>query len=296
MAILGENVTVLEQVSIDEAYGELPRGLPGQRPAQMIAAEIKARVKAETGLIISIGVARSKSIAKLASDLSKPDGLLVVKPGEEREFLAPLPVGRLNGVGPHTRERLEAQGLHTIGDLAAQQREELRARFGKTGDWLWLLANSQDDRPVVADRGLPKSVSTEDTFERDISDLDRAAEQVTRLAHATAKRATGLKIIGRGVTLKVRWADFRIITRQGPLPFATDDADIIAATALELLTSEIGPAIAEGGAIRLLGVGLHHIAAMESVDELEGREVAPGFYQPPLFTRANWGAIHAASE
>lgn len=299
MALLNEYVTVLEQVSIDEAYGELPRGLPGlpgQRTAQTIAAEIKARVRAETGLIISIGAAQNKSIAKLASDLSKPDGLLVVKPGEEQAFLAPLPVGRLNGVGPHTRERLETMGLHTIGDLAAQPREELRARLGKTGDWLWLLANGQDNRPVVADHGLPKSVSTEDTFERDISDLDRAAEQVERLARATAKRASEHGVIGRGVTLKVRWADFRIITRQSPLPFATDDGDIIAATALELLNGEIGPTLAAGGALRLLGVGLHHIMAADDAEGPEGREVAPGFYQPPLFTRENWSALEAAGK
>ncbi len=189
MAILDDYMTVREQVSIDEAYGELPPGLPGCRPALSIGAEIKARILEETGLVISIGAGRNKTIAKLASDLSKPDGLLIVKPGEELAFLHPLPVGRLNGVGPHTRERLEALGLLTIGDLAAHPREELAALLGKQGDWLWRLAQAQDDRPVIADHGPPKSVSCEDTFDRDIADLDRAAEQVARLARITAERA-----------------------------------------------------------------------------------------------------------
>ncbi|MFI4951406.1 MAG: DNA polymerase IV [Caulobacterales bacterium] len=286
MAILDDYMIVREQVSIDEAYGELEPGLPGCRPAQVIGAEIRARVREESGLVISIGAGRTKTVAKLASDLAKPDGLLVVKPGEELAFLHPLPVGRLNGVGPHTRERLEALGLLTIGDLAARPRTELAELLGRTGDWLWQLAQGRDDRPVIADHGPPKSVSTEDTFDRDIADLDRAAEQVARLARHTAERATRQRVTGRGVTLKVRWSDFRIMTRQRPLASATDDPDAIAAAALDLLTREIGPLIAAGGAIRLLGVGLHNIMATDGEESPLGREVAPGYYQPPLFDRS----------
>ncbi len=283
MAILDDYVTVREQVSIDEAYGELPPGLPGCRSALAISAEIKARVREEIGLVISIGAGRNKSIAKLASDLSKPNGLLVVRPDEELAFLHPLPVGRLNGVGPHTRDKLEALGLSTIGDLAARPREELTALLGKHGDWLWRLAHAQDDRPVIADYGPPKSVSCEDTFDRDIADLNRAAEQVERLARHTAGRAARQRLAGRGVTLKVRWADFRIMTRQRPLASATASGDIIAATALDLLTREVGPMLAAGGAIRLLGVGLYHITAADDSPDVSGRPIAPGYYQPPLF-------------
>lgn len=288
MAILDDYVTVREQVSIDEAYGELPPGLPGCRPALATGSEIRARVREETGLVISIGAGRNKTIAKLASDLSKPDGLLVVKPGEELAFLHPLPVGRLNGVGPHTREKLEALSLLTIGDLAARPREELSALLGKQGDWLWRLAHAQDDRPVIADHGPPKSVSCEDTFDRDIADLDRAAEQVARLARLTAERAERQRLAGRGVTLKVRWSDFRIMTRQRPLASATASGDIIAASALDLLTNEIGPLLAAGGAIRLLGVGLHHITAADGSPGELGRTIAPGYYQPPLFERESY--------
>lgn len=283
MAILDDYMVVREQVSIDEAYGELEPGLPGCRPAQVIGAEIRARVLDEIGLVISIGAGRSKTIAKLASDLTKPDGLLIVKPGDELAFLHPLPVGRLTGVGPHTRERLEGLGLLTIGDLAARPRAELTSLLGKTGDWLWRRSQGQDDRPVIADHGPPKSVSTEDTFDRDIADLDRAAEQVKRLAAHTADRAKRQRVTGRGVTLKVRWSDFRIMTRQRSLARATDDPGAITEAALDLLTHEIGPLIAAGGAIRLLGVGLHGITAGDHVESPLGREIAPGIYQPPLF-------------
>ncbi len=294
MAILDDYVSVREQVSIDEAYGELPPGLPGCRPALVIGSEIKSRVREETGLVISIGAGRNKTISKLASDLSKPDGLLIVRPGEELAFLHPLPVGRLNGVGPHTREKLEALGLLTIGDLAARPREELGSLLGKQGDWLWRLAQAQDDRPVIADHGPPKSVSCEDTFDRDIADLDRAAEQVARLARLTAERVARQRLVGRGVTLKVRWADFRIMTRQRPLASATASGDIIAETALDLLTSEIGPLLAAGGAIRLLGVGVHHITEADGSPDERGRTIAPGYYQPPLFERETYdGDTHS---
>jgi DNA polymerase IV len=285
MAILDDYMTIREQVSIDEAYGELPPGLPGCQPAQAIGAEIKRRVRDETGLVISIGAGRNKTIAKLASDLSKPDGLLVVKPGEELDFLHPLPVGRLNGVGPQTRVRLEALGLLTIGDVAARPHDELVAQFGKHGDWLWRLARGEDDRPVVADYGPPKSVSCEDTFDRDIADLDRAAEQVARLARLVGERVTRQRLTGRGVTLKVRWSDYRIMTRQRPLARATADGAEIAAAALDLLRREIGPLLAAGSAIRLLGVGIHAITAEDEAPDQLGRFVAPGYYQPPLFER-----------
>ncbi|HZC06917.1 MAG TPA: DNA polymerase IV [Ktedonobacterales bacterium] len=282
MAILDDCFDVREQVSIDEAYGELPPGVVGCVPAQTIAANLKARVRAETGLVISVGVARNKAIAKLASDLSKPDGLLVVKPGAERAFLHPLPVGRLNGVGPHTSEKLAAMGIATVGDLAGRSRDEMTTALGKHGAWLWQVAQGQDDRLVIADYGPPRSVSCEDTFERDIADLDRAAEHVRRMAAEVAARVERKRLVGRSVTLKVRWSDFRIMTRQQPLGQFTADAEPIIALALDLLTREIGPLLAQGGAIRLLGVGLHNI---ESLDAPSGamRQVTRGYVQLPLF-------------
>ncbi|HEX8996340.1 MAG TPA: DNA polymerase IV [Ktedonobacterales bacterium] len=282
MAILDDYFDVREQVSIDEAYGELPPGEPGCTPAQRIATELKARVRAETGLVISVGVGRNKSIAKLASDLSKPDGLLVVKPDAEEAFLRPLSVARLNGVGPHTAERLAAMGIITVADLATRTQAELTSALGKHGAWLWRLAQGQDDRPVVADYGPPKSVSCEDTFERDIADLDRAAEHVRRLAGEVAARVQEKRLAGRSVTLKVRWSDFRIMTRQQPLGRLTSDAQPLIEAAIELLTCEIGPLLAQGGAIRLLGVGLHNIVSLDE-PAWTPRQAAPGFVQLSLF-------------
>lgn len=260
MAILDDYAIIRERVSIDEAYGELPPGLPGCRPAESIAREIKARVRRETGLTISIGVGRSKSIAKLASDLSKPDGCLIVKPGMERAFLRPLSVARLHGVGPHTRERMERMGILTAGQLADREPAELAQTFGKHGIWLWHLANGEDDRPVVADPGPPRSISRENTYARDIGSLEVAARHVAELAADVARAARKEEVAGRTVTLKVKWPDFRVMTRQSALPQPTNATEPIVATALALLQSEIGPRLASGDMLRLLGVGLSGFA------------------------------------
>jgi DNA polymerase-4 len=278
MAILDDSFTTLEQVSVDEAYGELPPAVPGCVPAETIGRQIKARVLAETGLIISIGIGRSKSIAKLASDHSKPDGLLVIRPGRERAFLAPLPVGALNGVGPHTRARLEKLGITTIGQLAALPEADLDRAFGKHGRWLWQLANAQDDRPIVADYGPPKSISKEDTFERDVADLDRASAHVRELAERVAARAAAKSASGRTITLKVKWSDFHLMTRQQPLPAPTRLAEPIAEAALTLLTREVAPLLSPEHPIRLLGVGLSGIIS-DAVPSTAQR----GIIQIPLF-------------
>ncbi|HEX8981456.1 MAG TPA: DNA polymerase IV [Ktedonobacterales bacterium] len=282
MAILDDYFDIREQVSIDEAYGELPPGIVGCVPAQRIASEVKARVRNETGLVISVGVGRNKTIAKLASDYAKPDGLLVVKPDAELAFLHPLPVGRLSGVGPHTRERLAALGIATVGDLAACARDELSAALGKHGAWLWQVAQGQDDRPVVADHGPPKSISSEDTFERDIADLERAGEQIRRLARDVAERVRRNRMVARSVTIKVKWSDFHITTRQQPMARPTNDAEPITSAALELLAREIGPLLDKGADIRLLGVGVQQLAPTDAPDWTE-RPTALGYVQLPLF-------------
>ena len=266
MALLDEYFVVREQVSIDEAYGELPPALPGCRRAEEIARELKARVHTETGLVISVGVARNKSLAKIASDLGKPDGCVIVRPGTEETFLAPLPVSRLSGVGPQTRERLERLGIVTVGQLAAASASELERLFGKHGHWLWQLANGRDDRPVVAEHGPPKSVSRERTYERDIADAERAMDQLRGLAAETARRAQREGVRGRTVVLKVKWADFRLMTRHRALRYATSDPGRLAEAALALFLSEVAPRLDAGAAIRLLGVGLSSL----DVEQAEG--------------------------
>jgi DNA polymerase-4 len=256
MDILDDYFVVRERVSIDEAYGELPPGLPGCRPAEQIAREIKARVRSETGLTISIGAGISKSIAKLASDLSKPDGCQIVKPGTERAFLHPLPVGRLHGVGPHTRERLERLGILTAGQLAERDEAELARLLGKHGIWLWHLANGIDDRPITGEHGPPKSISRERTYAHDIGSLEVAAGHVAELAEHVAAAAREEQVTGRTVTVKVKWPDFHIMTRQTALPAPTHETEPIVTAALALLRGEVGPHLEAGDSIRLLGVGL----------------------------------------
>lgn len=256
MAILAEHVETLEQVSVDEAYGELPPGLPGCRRADDIARELKRRVRAETGLVISVGVARNKLLAKLASDTSKPDGRLVVRPGSEDAFLHPLPVGQLPGVGPHTRERLARHGITSVGELAARGPVELHALFGRTGEWLWRLARGQDDRPVEGEHGPPKSISRERTYERDIADAERAEAELRQLAERVARDAELEGALARTVTLKVKWYDFTLSTRQCSLGRPTRAAETIGETAVALLRAQIAPLLGAERPLRLLGVGL----------------------------------------
>jgi DNA polymerase IV len=279
MAILDDYFQVMEQVSVDEAYGELPPATHGSEPAERILAGLRARVRAETGLTISVGVARSKSIAKLASDACKPDGLLVVPPAAERAFLDPLPVSKLNGVGPHTRARLEQMGLRAVGEIARTDAQMMQRALGKHGLWLWRLANAQDDRPLEPEHGPPKSVSHEDTYERDIADLDRASERIREQAEIVARRVRGKRLVGRTVHLKVKWWDFTLMTRQRGLSTPTDDAGVIAMTAIDLLRAEIAPTLAQGNGIRLLGVGLH------GIEPLDGWGSMSGAVQLPLWAR-----------
>ncbi|HEU5438377.1 MAG TPA: DNA polymerase IV [Ktedonobacterales bacterium] len=256
MAILAEHVETLEQVSVDEAYGELPPGLPGCRRAEDIALELKRRVRAETGLVISVGVARNKLLAKLASDTSKPDGCLIVRPGCEEAFLRPLPVGRLPGVGPHTRERLARHGLTTVGELSARGPAELHGLFGRTGEWLWRVARGQDDRPVEGEHGPPKSISRERTYERDIADAERAEAELRRLAERVARDAEQEGAFARTVTLKIKWYDFTLTTRQCSLGRPTRAAETIGEAAVALLRAQIAPLLGAERPLRLLGVGL----------------------------------------
>lgn len=256
MALVREYAVVCEQVSVDEAYVELPLGVPGCRRAEEIARELKARVLAETGLVISVGVGRNKLIAKLASDLSKPDGCLVVRPGAEAAFLRPLPVGRLPGVGPHTQERLARDGITMVADLIARGPTELQRLYARSGAWLWRMANGLDDRPVEGEHGPPKSISRERTYERDIASAERAEDEIRRLAERVARDAEDERMLARTITLKVKWYDFTLTTRQGPLPALTRDGLTIAAAATDLFRAHIAPRLAADRALRLLGVGL----------------------------------------
>jgi len=212
MAVLAGFTPLIEPLSIDEAFLDVTasRALHGDGAA--IAREIKAQIRARVSLQASVGVASNKFVAKVASDLRKPDGLVVVEPGGEAEFLAPLPVSRLWGVGRVTGAELEAMGIRTIGQLALTPAANLRARFGKHGPDLLALAHGLDDRAVEPD-AQPKSMGAEETFERDTRDVELLRATLRGQSERVARELRAEGYAGRTVTLKLRFADFSTITR-----------------------------------------------------------------------------------
>jgi len=216
-------------------------------------------VRQEVGLTVSVGVASSKSVAKIASGLSKPDGLTVVPPGGERQFLAPLPVQSLWGVGPKTAERLAGDSITKIGDLAGKSEEWARSRFGARGAYFLSLARGIDDSPVMVEHET-KSVSTETTFPRDVDDPKALEASLRKLAENTARRLRGSGLRGRTIKLKLRLADFTTFTRQTTIARSTDAAEVILAEASRLLARELHA----GRRFRLLGVGVSNFREGEA--------------------------------
>ena len=242
---------LVEPLSLDEAYLDVTATMEGGVLPVGVAIDLKRQVKEETGLNVSIGVGTCKSVAKIASDLEKPDGLVVVHPGEEREFLAPLSVGKLWGIGPKTAGRLRQDGIETIGDLASQTDEWFARHFGKRAAGIRAKALGQDDDPVKTERS-PKSISAETTFADDLSDPTELRETLQRLANSVAGSLERKGIRGRTVTVKLRLADFTTLTRQTTLPRHTCAAEDILQTGWTLMSTELAP----GRAFRLLGVGM----------------------------------------
>jgi DNA polymerase-4 len=217
---------------------------------------IKQRIKNEIGLTASIGMAGNKFVAKVASDLQKPDGLTICEAGQEKEFLAPLPIGRLWGVGKKTEERLAALGFHIIGDLAVASHEFLAKKFGKWGSHLWQLANGIDDRPVE-EWGPQKSISHEHTFEVDQDDVVLLEHTLWSLADELSREMRDANLKGRSLTLKIRLEGFITHSRQRSLRTYTNDATALRDVALELFRKFDR----DGKRVRLLGIGmsrLHH--------------------------------------
>ena len=213
MEVLAEFTPLMEAVSIDEAFLDVSasRALMGDGPT--IAARIKARIREAVALAASVGVASNKFVAKVASDLEKPDGLVVVAPGAEADFLGPLPIARLWGVGRVTAAALESIGVRTIGQLAVIPEAHLQARFGAGGAGLRGLALGHDDRPVEP-FAPPKSMGAEETFERDHRDVERLCATLRGQAERVARELRAEGYAGRTVQLKLRFADFSTLTRR----------------------------------------------------------------------------------
>jgi len=239
----------VQAASIDEAYLDVTPGAHGQHPVA-VAAAIMASVD-ELGITCSVGVASSKTVAKIASDRDKPHGLTVVWPGEERAFLSPLDVSLMPGIGPATATRLRVLGVRTLGDLASLDDETARQVLGSHGPSGVRRARGEDPRPV-RERDAVKSVSNERTFSADIRDTTEVRDAVTGLAEHVAGRLRRKGLAGRTVHLKIRFGDFTTRTAQETLPAATDSTDEVTRTALQLLKAQWAP----GVGVRLLGVGV----------------------------------------
>jgi DNA polymerase-4 len=264
MEIFKSFTPLVEPISLDEAFLDVTGAhrLHGDGPT--IAAAIRERVHDEQGLTCSVGVAPNKFLAKLASEAAKPKasrdgpvpglGVKVIAPGEELAFLHPLPVQALWGVGPKTLEKLRRRGIATVGDLAALQEVDATKVLGNAnGRHLHQLAQAVDTRPVIPEQ-RPKSIGHEETFARDHHELDTLQREAVRMSDAVASRLRRHELAGRTVNIKVRFHDFRTITRAATLTAAVDSGPAIARAAKELL-DQIDPT----SGIRLLGVSVSNL-------------------------------------
>jgi len=264
MAMLEALTPLVQPLSLDEAWLDLSgtERLNGGPPA-VVLARVQARIEAEIGITVSIGLAANKFLAKIASDLDKPRGFSVIGAEEARTFLAPRPVSILPGVGPAFAKALNAAGFRTVGNLAQAEAKDLASRFGTHGLRLHDLAHGRDSRIVDPDQAR-KSVSAETTFEDDTSSLATLEDRLWPLCERVAKQARDAGIAGRTVTLKLKTTDFRQLTRRRTLPAPTQTARTLFAEGRELLAAE-----ARGERFRLIGIGLSGLAdAAEAAEDL----------------------------
>lgn len=262
--IFAEYTPLIEPLSLDEAYLDVTENLKGMGLATEIAEEIRAKIKAKTGLTASAGVSYNKFLAKMASDQRKPDGLFVITPKSGPAFVEALPIKKFHGVGPATAERMHKLGIETGADLKARDIAFLQQHFGKSGPYFYWIARGIDERQVKADR-VRKSIGAEDTFSVDVHDFETAQAGLKPLIEKVWRYCEANGICAKTATLKVKWADFTQITRSkttaAPIANAAELAAVVA-----MLLSPLFP-VSKG--IRLLGVTLSSLesAKLESVPQ-----------------------------
>ena len=270
MRIFATYTPLVEPISLDEAFLDVTASRAAFGDGEAIARRIKERVLNEAGLVVSVGVATNKLCAKVASDLRKPDALVVVPPGEEAAFLAPLPVSRLWGVGPRSVDALRDFGVATIGQLAAVPEVTMRRRFGQHGADLAARARGIDSSAVVPIQA-PKSIGHEHTFERDVTDRRHLDATLLDLADSVASRLRRHHMAAGAVQLKLRYEGFETLTRQAPLGRQVRESEPLYAAAVELLERTLGP----GRGVRLIGItaiGLSSTQQLTLFDEPERKD------------------------
>ncbi|MFD7900017.1 DNA polymerase IV [Streptomyces sp. NPDC059743] len=295
MELLGRLSPLVEPLSLDEAFVDLEAGGSAHDTASALAAgeRLRGDIRAVTGLTGSVGLAGSKMLAKIGSEQAKPDGLVLIEPGTERELLGPMPVRTLPGVGPATGEHLRRAGMTTVAELAEAGEDELVRLLGKAhGASLYRMALGHDDRPVVSERET-KSVSVEDTFDVDLHDRVRVRVEVERLADRCVQRLRAAGHSGRTVVLKVRRYDFSTLTRSETLRGPTDDPGVVREAAGRLLES-----VDTTGGVRLLGVGVTGLADFTQEDLFAQAAAAeqPAAAIPPATSAATSAASDEPAE
>ena len=264
---------LVQGLSLDEAFLDVTGSRELFGSAERIAAEIKARILARTGLTASVGVSHNKLLAKLASDMDKPDGLTVIRPEEVQTLLDPLPIRRLHGIGNKTAQRLEQQGIYPLGQLREAPESVLWPLFRRDTPEIRERASGIDDRPVVADVE-EKQISSEHTFDEDIRDHERLFVELARLADRTAARLRSKQLKAGQVSIKIRRRDFTTYSRQKTFTPPTQETRLILQVARALLQGwfEEQPRVA----VRLLGVGVSALSPARQLDLFTAREAVAG--------------------
>src|SRR4051794_24598823 len=263
-AIFFDYTDLVEPLSLDEAYLDVTEDRHGLGSARAVAEDIRRRIREECQLTASAGVSYCKFIAKLASDHRKPDGLCGITPEKGPEFVASLPVARFHGIGPVTAKKMEQLGILTGADLRDWSLAALQANFGSSAEWYWRICRGIDEREVKPDRPY-KSVSAERTFDEDLRDSERLAGELERIAGYAWDRVERAEVVGRTVTLKVKFGDFTLITRSKSFPAPVPDLPAFTAAGQALLAA-LHP-LPKG--IRLLGLGLHNLCESAESEPLQ---------------------------
>jgi len=249
--IFAEHTAIIEPLSLDEAYLDVTENLQGIPLARDVALRIREKIKAETGLNASAGISYNKFLAKLASDHRKPNGQFTISPEMGSAFVEALPVGKFHGIGPATTAKFNALGIFTGLDMRNQTLDFMNANFGKAGAYYYWISRGVDDRPVRADR-IRKSVGAENTFSNDLTEFDVMVAELQPLVDKVWRHCEGTGNRGRTVTLKVKFADFEIITRSRSVSLPIANRGDLARLAIGLLEN----ATPLPKAVRLLGVSL----------------------------------------
>ncbi|GAB2960693.1 DNA polymerase IV [Hymenobacter coalescens] len=268
-AIFAEYTPLVEPLSLDEAYLDVTHNLPGIASATQIAREIRAKILAETQLTASAGISYNKFLAKLASDYRKPNGQFVIRPEQGLDFVAGLQVGQFHGIGPATARKLNDLGIFTGLDLRSQSEAFLRQHFGKAGGYYYAIARAEDHRPVVPDR-VRKSVGSETTFAQDLTTHEELVNGLQPCLDEVWEYCQRAEMLGRTVTVKVKYADFQLISRSRTTLAPVATAALLAQLSDELLRGLLP--LPKG--VRLLGVSLSNL---EPAGEVVGRQLTFGF-------------------